>query len=275
VKVDMAVIPAAGRGTRMHPATRRVPKALLPVVDRPAIQWVIEEGMRAGVGHFVVVVNRGVDDLLFSHFEGMEGLDALGGFDGVSLEWVVQDQPLGLGDAVLCARGIVDDRPFFCMLGDNLVVSGADMLGYLAAASDGRSVVCVRDLDDGGLDRYGVAATGEWLGERVVELTGAVEKPGADRAPSRFGFVGRYVFTAEVFDHLERLEPGVGGEIQLTDAIDGLAAAGRCLGYVSDQDLLDVGTPSTYLRAVTALGLGHPEIGREYRAFLADLLGGP
>ena len=129
MNVEVAVIPAAGRGTRMHPATRSVPKALLPVVDRPAIQWVIEEGMRAGVGHFVVVVNRGVDDLLFSHFEGMEGLEALAGFDGVTLDWVVQDEPRGLGDAVLQARDVVGGRPFFCMLGDNLAVPGTDQLG--------------------------------------------------------------------------------------------------------------------------------------------------
>jgi UTP--glucose-1-phosphate uridylyltransferase len=159
------------------------------------------------------------------------------------------------------------------MLGDNLALPGTDQLGYLAASSDGRSVVCLRELDDEGLGRYGVASTGSWLGDRSVELTGAVEKPGPDRAPSRFGFVGRYLFTAEVFDHLEGLEPGVGGEIQLTDAIDGLASTGRCLGYVADDDLLDVGTPGTYLQAVTALGLGHPEIGRDYRGFLNELLG--
>jgi UTP--glucose-1-phosphate uridylyltransferase len=275
VNVETAVIPAAGRGTRMHPATRSVPKALLPVVDRPAIQWVIEEGMRAGVGRFIVVVNPGVDDLLFSHFEGMEGLEALTGFDGVTLELVVQEQPLGLGDAVLKAKDAVGDRPFFCMLGDNLVVPGMDQLGYLAAASDGRSVVCLRELDDEGLDRYGVAATGAWLGDQIVELAGAVEKPGVDGAPSRLGFVGRYLFTPEVFDRLDGLEPGFGGEIQLTDAIDRLGSAGRCLGYVAQDDLLDVGTPATYLQAVVALGLWHQEMGREFRGFLGGLLDGP
>jgi len=273
MKVDVAVIPAAGRATRLYPVTRSVPKALLPVVDRPAIQWVIEEGMRAGVGEFVVVVNRGVDDLLFSHFEGMEGLEALAGFEGVSLEWVVQEQPLGLGHAVLQARDAVGDRPFYCMLGDNLVEPGTDQLGFLAAASDGRSVVCMRELGDEGLDRYGVAVTGEWLNDRLVELAGAVEKPGAERAPSRLGFVGRYVFTPEVFDRLAGLEPGYGGEIQLTDAIGGLAESGRCLGFVADTDLLDVGTPATYLEAVTTLGLGHQQIGAGYRSFLTGLLG--
>lgn len=274
MNVDVAVIPAAGRGTRMLPATRRVPKALLPVVDRPAIQWVIEEGMRAGVGEFAIVVNPGVDDLLYSHFEGMEGLEALAGFDGVTLTWVVQEEPLGLGHAVAQAADVVGDRPFFCMLGDNLVVPGSDQLGYLAAASDGRSVICLRELDDAGLDLYGVAVVGDQPADHVVELRGAVEKPGAADAPSRLGFVGRYLFTPEVFGALRGLDPGHGGEYQLTDAIHVLGMEGRCLGYVADGDLLDVGTPAGYLEAATALGLWHQEYGARYRAFLEDLVGG-
>ncbi|NQV07591.1 UTP--glucose-1-phosphate uridylyltransferase [bacterium] len=271
--VDVAVIPAAGRGTRMLPATRSVPKVMLPIVDRPAIQWVVEEGMRAGVGEFVIVVNPGVEDLLFSHFEGMEGLDTLEGFDGVTITRVVQEEPLGLGHAVLQAREAVGDRPFFCLLGDNLAVPGLDQLGYLAAASDGRSVILLRDLDDEGLDKYGVAVPGEWLGERIVEVNGAIEKPGRDAAPSRLGFVGRYLFNPEVFDRLEGLDPGYGGEIQLTDAIAGLAEDGRCLGYVADADLLDVGTHATYLEATARLGLWHPEHSKSWRAFLQDLVG--
>jgi UTP--glucose-1-phosphate uridylyltransferase len=257
----------------MLPATRSVPKALLPVVDRPAIQWVIEEGMRAGVGEFVIIVNPGVDDLLYSHFEGMEGLEALAGFEGVRLTWVVQTEPLGLGHAVAESRPAVGDRPFFCLLGDNLVVPGSDPLGYLAAASDGRSVVCLRELDDEGLEKYGVAVTGEWTGDRVVELLGAVEKPGVADAPSRFGFVGRYLFTPEIFEALAGLEPGYGGEYQLTDAIHALGLEGRCLGFAADEDLLDVGSPAGYLEAATALGLRHGTIGSRYRAFLQDLIG--
>ena len=119
----------------MRPATRSVPKALLPVVDRPVIQWVVEEGMRAGVREFVVVVSPGVEDLLYSHFEGMGSLDQLEGFSRVRLTWVVQERALGLGHAVLRAREAVDERPFFCLLGDGLVVPGRDQLGQMAAAS--------------------------------------------------------------------------------------------------------------------------------------------
>lgn len=275
MKVEVAVIPAAGRGTRMRPATRRVPKALLPVVDRPVIQWVVEEGMRAGVKEFVVVVSPGVDDLLYSHFEGMGSLDELEGFGGISLTWVVQEQALGLGHAVLAAREAVDGRPFFCLLGDNLVVPGRDQLGNLADASDGRSVICLRPLSDEGLGRYGVAVVGDHLADRVVEVTGAVEKPGLELAPSRFGFVGRYLFTAEVFSLLEALAPGYGGEIQLTDAIAALGRSGRCLGWVADEDLLDVGNPAGYVEAITTLALWHPAVGRAYREFLEALVEGP
>lgn len=275
MRVPVAVIPAAGRGTRMRPATRSVPKALLPVVDRPVIQWIVEEGMRAGVTEFVVVVSPGVDDLLYSHFEGMEGLEELKGFAGITLTWVVQEQARGLGHAVLQAREAVDGRAFFCLLGDNLVVPGRDPLDGLAAASDGRSVVCLRPLSDEGLDRYGVAAVGATLGDRVVEVTGAVEKPGRERAPSRLGFVGRYLFTPEVFSFLEGLTPGYGGEIQLTDAIARLGEAGRCLGWVAEDDLLDVGNPAGYVEAITALALWHPIVGGGYRQFLEARLDGP
>ena len=275
MRVEVAVIPAAGRGTRMQPATRSVPKALLPVVDRPVIQWVVEEGMRAGVGEFVVVVSPGVDDLLYSHFEGMGGLSQLKGFSGVRLHWVVQEEALGLGHAVLQARRAVDERPFFCLLGDNLVIPGRDQLGRLAAASDGRSVICLRPLSDEGLDRYGVAVVGDSLDDGVVEVKGAVEKPGRDKAPSRLGFVGRYLFTPEIFTLLAGLAPGYGGEIQLTDAIAALGAAGRCLGWIADEDLLDVGNPAGYLEAITALGLWHPTLGRGYRRHLEGLVGDP
>jgi len=274
VKVPVAVIPAAGRGTRMRPATRSVPKALLPVVDRPVIQWIVEEGMRAGVAEFVVVVSPGVDDLLYSHFEGMEGLEELKGFADVTLTWVVQEQARGLGHAVLQAQEAVDRRPFFCLLGDNLVVPGRDHLAAMAEASDGRSVVCLRPLTDEDLERYGVAEVGEALAERVVEVTGAVEKPGRERAPSRLGFVGRYLFTPEIFPLLAGLSPGYGGEIQLTDAIARLGETGRCLGWVADEDLLDVGNPSGYLEASTALGLWHPAVGARYREFLRGLAEG-
>jgi UTP--glucose-1-phosphate uridylyltransferase len=270
MNVDVSVIPAAGHGTRMRPATRSVPKALLPVVDRPVIQWVVEEGVRAGVSEFVIVVSPGVEDLLYSHFEDMEGLQSVESLEGVTITWVVQEEAKGLGHAVLQAREVVGDRPFFCQLGDNMVVPGLDQLGYLRAASGGRSVMLLRELADIDLERYGVIVPGEREGN-VVEIRGAVEKPGVEDAPSRLGFVGRYLFMPEVFDHLANAEPGYGGEIQLTDAINALGEDGRCLGWVGDSDLLDSGTPLGFLESATRLGLWHPKTRRDYRSFLAEL----
>ncbi len=272
MKVDVTVIPAAGRGTRMQPATRSVPKALLPLVDRPSVQWVVEEGVRAGATEFVIVVSPGVDDLLYSHFEGMGGLDRIAGLEGIQIHWVVQEQPRGLGDAVLSAREAVGDRPFYCQLGDNIVVPGGDALGDLGAASDGRSVMGVREMGDADLASHGVVRPGEWLGDRLLELKGAVEKPDKEHAPSRLGFVGRYLFNPEVFEVLGETEPGYGGEVQLTDAIAALGERDRCLAYVVDHAPLDVGNPAGYLEASTVLGLAHPDIGPGYRAFIEDRL---
>ena len=274
MNVDVAVIPAAGRGTRMKAATRVVPKALLPVVDRPALQWVLEEAVASGVAELIVVVSPGVDDLIFSHFEGMGGLDRLGEFQETRLTWVVQDRPLGLGHAVLQAREAVAGRPFHCLLGDNIMPVGVPCLAPLAAASDGRSVMALRKMTPTETGAYGIAALGDWLDDDVVEIVGAVEKPGPAAAPSDLGFLGRYLFTAEVFDLLDDAEPGYGGEIQLTDAIQRLAAAGRCLGSVVGSAPMDVGNPASYLEAMTMLGLHHPDTAERYRAFIESIVEG-
>lgn len=270
MNVEVAVIPAAGRGTRMLPATRSVPKSFLSLVDRPAIQWIIEEGMAAGAREFIVIVDPGVDELLFSHFRGLE---ILPGFEGVEIRSVTQPTPRGLGDAVLQAADAVAGRPFYCMLADNVVFPDGHVLGAMAQASDGRSVMCLRELDDAGLGRYGVVVPGDWVADKVVEVKGAVEKPGAAAAPSRLGFVGRYLFTPEVFDGLAGLEPGYGGEVQLTDAINELGARDLCLGFVANRRMLDIGHPAGYVEAAMALGLSHSEFGPAIEEAARRLLG--
>jgi len=262
--IELAVIPAAGRGTRMRHATKVVPKAFLPVVDRPAVQYGVEEAARAGATEVIIVVDPGVASLVESHFS-----HSLPGIDHVTVRSVTQPVPRGLGDAVLSAQEAVDGRPFFCLLADN--IPRVDVLDRMAAAFDGTSIVSLRELDDDFLARYGVIVPGEWQNDDVVDVRGAIEKPGVDRAPSRLGLIGRYLFTAEVFDVLGSLEPGVGGEIQLTDAIDQLGRNGRCRGMVSPEDLLDVGNPTGFLEASTVLGLAHEEFGDEYRRFLEGL----
>jgi UTP--glucose-1-phosphate uridylyltransferase len=253
VSVEVAVIPAAGRGTRMRPATRVVPKALLTVVDRPAIQYAVEEAARAGAKEAIVVVDLDTGHLIAQHFS-LEG--PLPGLEDVRVRPVVQEEPLGLGHAVNEAASMVGGRPFFCLLSDNIVRPGHDVLPALAEGSrDGTtSVMCLRELDDDMLSKYGVVVPAGEVEGSYLDLAGAVEKPGPEKAPSRLGLVGRYLFTPEVFELLDGAEPGVGGEIQLTDAIDALGRSGRLRGYIATADLLDTGTPEGLLHASVVLG---------------------
>lgn len=253
MSVEVAVIPAAGRGTRMRPATRVVPKALITVVDRPAIQYAVEEAARAGAKEAIVVVDLDAGHLIAQHFK-LGG--ALPGLEGIRVRPVVQEEPLGLGHAVYEAAEMVGDRPFFCLLSDNIVRPGQDVLGEMAAgSSEGAvSVMCLRKLTDEFLSKYGVVVPTSDMEDNYLDLGGAVEKPGVEQAPSRLGLVGRYLFTPEVFSILSKTAPGVGGEIQLTDAINELGQRGRLRGYVAETDLLDTGTPEGLLQATKVLG---------------------
>jgi UTP--glucose-1-phosphate uridylyltransferase len=249
----------------MRPATRVVPKALLTVVDRPAIQYAVEEAARAGAREAVVVVDLDTGHLIAQHFS-LEG--PLPGLEDILLRPVVQEEPLGLGHAVNEAAHMVGDRPFFCLLSDNIVRPGRDVLADLAAGShDGSvSVMCLRELADEFLSKYGVVVPASQVDDGYLDLAGAVEKPGVEEAPSRLGFVGRYLFTPEVFGILEHTEPGHGGEIQLTDAINELGVRGRLRGYVAADDLLDVGTPVGLLEA--SVELGENQFGDEFSLWL-------
>ncbi|MEE8405890.1 MAG: sugar phosphate nucleotidyltransferase [Acidimicrobiia bacterium] len=254
MSIDVAVIPAAGRGMRMRPATRVVPKALLTVVDRPAIQYAVEEAARAGAKEAVVVVDLDAGHLVAQHFSLDGGLP---GLEDIRIRPVVQEEALGLGHAVSEAAHMVGDRSFFCLLSDNIVRPGHDVLSSLGSGSrqGAVSVMCLRELNDELLSRYGVVIPDSDLVDGYLDLAGAVEKPGVEAAPSRYGLVGRYVFTPEVFSILEKISPGVGGEIQLTDAIQELGERGRLRGFVAGENLLDVGTPEGLLRASYELGL--------------------
>lgn len=254
MSIEVAVIPAAGMGTRMRPATRVVPKALLTVVDRPAIQYSVEEAARAGASEAIVVVDLEAGHLIAQHFS-LEG--PLPGLEDIRVRPVVQEEPLGLGHAVSEAEEMVGDRPFFCLLADKIVWPGHDVLPSLAEGSrDGSvSVMCLGQLPDEAVPTQGVIVPASEEQDGYLDVAGAVEKPSLEEAPSKLGLIGRYLFTPEVFAILEKTPPGRGGEIQLTDAINELGRRGRLRGYVSPGgDLLDVGTPPGLLQASLALG---------------------
>lgn len=253
MSIDVAVIPAAGRGTRMRPATRVVPKALVTVIDRPAIQYAVEEAARAGAKEAVIVVDLDSGHLISQHFS-LEG--PLPGLEDIRVRPAVQEEPLGLGHAVYEAAEMVGSRPFFCLLSDNIVRPGEDVLPALAAGSDDGdvSVMCLRELTDEYLAKYGVVIPDSDIVDGYLDLAGAIEKPGVDEAPSRLGLVGRYLFTPDIFSILESTSPGFGGEIQLTDAIHTLGTRSQLRGYVANTDMLDTGTPESLLHAVHHLG---------------------
>jgi len=243
----------------MRPATKVVPKALITVVDRPAVQYVVEEAVRAGATEVILVLDLDAGHLVQQHFLS-DG--RLPGLEDVKIRVVVQEEPLGLGHAVWEAAEAVRDRPFFCLLADNIVRPGSDVLLPLAAAAKDGCAVCLRELTPDFLSKYGVVVPGSEVVAGTLDVVGAVEKPGPAKAPSNLGLIGRYLFTPEIFDVLGKLAPGHGGEIQLTDAINTLAAGGSCRGYVAEQDLLDVGTPRGLVEASWILGQSQfPDLG--------------
>lgn len=269
MSIDVAVIPCAGAGTRMRPATRSVPKPLLPVIDRPVIQYVVQEAVDAGVTEVVLVVDDRPGDPVMSHFT--DG-DPIPGLEDVVFTRTIQPDPHGLGHAVLCAADAVGDRPFMCLLSDRFPRPGKSFATRLAAAFDGRPAVAVFPIEGEQLGTHGVVAIeGEPDGD-LARVVGAVEKPGADRAPSNLGLIGRYIFTPDLFEVLASQGEGFGGEIQLTDAIDAMARATSATGLIVDEDLLDIGVPSGMLEATAVVGLSHPELAGKFKETLEHLL---
>ena len=252
----------------MRPATRIVPKPLIPVIDRPVIQYVVEEAVGAGITEIVLVVDERPGDPVMSHFT--EG-SPVPGLEDIVFTKVVQSEPRGLGHAVLCASGAVANRPFLCMLSDMFPRPGRSYAHRLVQAFDGRTALAVQPMPDEYRVRWGFVATSGGARDGIIEVTGAVEKPGPD-APSNLGLPGRYVFTPGIFELLASQQPGHGGEIQLTDAIDALARRDGASGLIVGDDLFDTGIPDGLLEATAAVGLSRPDLADQFRLVLTRLL---
>jgi len=284
--VTKAVIPAAGLGTRFLPATKAQPKEMLPVVDKPAIQYVVEEAVRAGITDILIITGRGkrsLEDHFDRAFELEYYLQEKGKFDDLSevqalaemadIHYVRQGEPLGLGHAVGVARKHVGDNPFVVMLGDDIMDRRSTVLEGMIATYEqyGRSVIAVKEFPIEEISSYGCVKP-EQVSDGLVRVLDIVEKPAAAVAPSNLAVMGRYVFTPEIFDQLERVAPGVGGEIQLTDAIALLLKDQAVYGYQFTEGRYDVGKKIDYLRATVEIAIDRDDLGPEFRAFLVDLV---
>jgi len=280
------VFPVAGRGTRFLPATKASPKEMLPIVDKPLIQYAVEEALAAGARNLVFITGsskRAIEDHFDSDAELELALQSQGKQDlldtvrgilpaSASCIYIRQPAPLGLGHAVLCARPVVGQEPFFVHLADDLIDAEVPVLRQMAEAyaSCGGSIVGVQPVDWSQTDKYGIVATGDG-DARISTVTRIVEKPKPSEAPSNLAVVGRYLLSPTIFDRLERVGRGAGGEIQLTDAISDLLALEKVHAFRFDGKRYDCGSKLGYLEATVEFGLKHPELGARFSAYLRDL----
>lgn len=288
MKIKKAVIPVAGLGTRFLPATKTVPKELLPIVDIPAIQYVVQEAVDSGISEVIFVTGRGKDSIE-DHFDESPELEQVLETRGqtetaqglrriaemIEVVSVRQKKPLGLGHAVSCARDLVGEEPFAVLLSDDLIDAPSPCLRQLLEIADekGESVIALRRVPDHDVQRYGIVQ-GKQLGDRLYEVESMVEKPPLKEAPSRLAVIGRYILRPEIFALLERATPGRGGEIQLTDGIAHLARQKKVYGYEFEGEHYDIGDKLGFVRATVAYALKRADLKKPIREYLQGVIDG-
>ncbi|WP_300376703.1 UTP--glucose-1-phosphate uridylyltransferase GalU [Henriciella sp.] len=288
--IRKAVMPVAGHGTRVLPATKSIPKELLPVVDRPALQYVVDEALEAGIEHIVFVTGRGkgaIEDYFDEAFELEAALAAKTSKADILAEvqrtklpagaasFTRQQAPLGLGHAVWCAKDIVGDEPFAVLLPDVIVRAKPSCLAQMVEAYEntGGNIVAVDPVPEEKISSYGVI-TPESRDGRLIRMSGMVEKPPREEAPSNLKITGRYILQPEIFDLLEEQGKGAGGEIQLTDSMVTLMESQSFHAYEFDGEEFDCGSKAGYFEAVVAHALQNPETADEAKAILARYAAG-
>jgi UTP--glucose-1-phosphate uridylyltransferase len=283
-RIDVAVFPVAGRGTRFLPATKASPKEMLPIVDKPLIQYAVEEALQAGARRLVFITGsskRAIEDHFDSDGELENLLLAQGKSDLLkmlrsvlpsyaSCIYIRQPAPLGLGHAVLCAKPAVGDAPFFVHLADDLIDAKVSCLKQMAQRFDNGSIVAVQTVPHSQTDKYGIVKTGSRRGE-LMRVERIVEKPKPSQAPSNLAVVGRYLLTPRLFAHLERIGKGAGGEIQLTDGIARLMDDEGVYAYKFEGKRFDCGSKLGYLQANVEYALAHEELAAPFRTYLRKL----
>ncbi len=287
--IRKAVFPVAGLGTRFLPATKAQPKEMLPIVDKPLIQYAVEEAVAAGITEMVFITGRNkraIEDHFDKAYELETELEAAGKAalldlvrnvipKNVNCIYIRQPAPLGLGHAVLCARPVVGNEPFAVLLADDFMDTDAGTKPVLAQMTDifsreGSSILAVQDVPRSNTRQYGVVSATPYK-DKLEEVNGIVEKPQPEVAPSTLAVVGRYVLTGRIFDYLENIGQGAGGEIQLTDGIAALMRDQKVLAYRYDGQRYDCGSKLGYLKATVAMGLKHAETGEGLAEFLKTM----
>ena len=281
-----AVIPAAGMGTRLLPATKAQPKEMLPVVDKPTIQYVVEEAVESGVTDIIVITGRGkraIEDHFDRSLELEHRLSKSGDDEELKeiqriasmadIFYIRQKEQLGLGHAILCAKKHIGNEPFAVLLGDDIVVNERPCLSQLLRvhASTGASVVGVETVPKPLVSRYGIIA-GDREQDDLYRVTDLVEKPSPETAPSDLAIIGRYVFEPQIFDYLERIGPGANGEYQLTDAMRMLCSERRLYGLRFTGRRYDIGGKGDWIKATVELALEREDLAAELKASLGQLL---
>jgi UTP--glucose-1-phosphate uridylyltransferase len=286
MRIRKAVFPVAGLGTRFLPATKASPKEMLPIVDKPLIQYAVQEAISAGAQELIFITGRSKNSIM-DHFDKAYELEAeLAQKNkdhllrivqdvlpaGVTCIFIRQAQALGLGHAVLCAQPAIGDEDFAVLLADDLIDASPPVTQQMLEAHlyYNCPVVGVQDVPRADTRSYGIVAT-QPLAERVEKITAIVEKPTPEKAPSTLAVVGRYILTPRIFHHLENVTPGSGGEIQLTDGIASLLAEQQVLAYRYKGTRYDCGSKLGYLQATVELGQRHAEVGEDFRKYLATL----
>jgi UTP--glucose-1-phosphate uridylyltransferase len=282
-KVTKAVFPVAGLGTRFLPATKASPKEMLPIVDKPLIQYAVEEAVAAGITDLIFITGRGkraIEDHFDKAYELEAELQAHGknkllkevrGLlpDGVSCAYVRQAEALGLGHAVLCARHLVGDEPFAVILADDLIDAKVPVMKQMTEvhAKNGGSVIAVQDVPRADTASYGIVSA-ERVSPGLSKINNMVEKPKPEDAPSTLGVVGRYILSPRIFHYLENQRPGAGREIQLTDAIARLLRDEPVMAYEFQGRRYDCGSKLGYLQATVNYALKHPDLADDFREFI-------
>ncbi|MBK7615474.1 MAG: UTP--glucose-1-phosphate uridylyltransferase GalU [Vitreoscilla sp.] len=286
MKVNKAVFPVAGLGTRFLPATKAQPKEMLPVVDKPLIQYAVEEAYSAGIRQMIFVNGRNkraIPDHFDTAYELEHELEVAGKQDLLDLVhsikpddmeciYIRQSRALGLGHAVLCAQSVIVNEPFAVLLADDLMVGQPSIMKQMVEQFEEwqASILAVQEVPAEHTRRYGIVA-GTAINDRIMDLTHIVEKPAPEVAPSRLGVAGRYILTPGVFKEITNLPRGVGGEIQLTDGIASLMRREKVFAYRYEGQRYDCGSKEGFLQANVELALAHPELGPGFRSYLKTL----